>query len=500
MAGHGDTIKEKIGDEFVILKPRNENEFNFYKMLSDAPDNMETYVKDIRCAFRQKWGKLIKKASITKHFETFREHTPYHKNYDKKDGYLLLEDLTGNPTYDYDVYDLKLGRRNFDSQVALRHFYKIGGVLPDNYCPNVKWKNPDKDPPPYECKEQINKVEKQMTKIKGDMVEYGLKVAGKVSIRNGTASEQQKLSIEDIQKEKLHNVKNRNGKYKTLSQNMRAMEKAWYDIMQYGFHAVGMSVLIIVRKDKKGNSVGFQCKFIDFAHVEVCTLIPSVDKLYQSEIYKELLPDRGYRKTKDLYEISYKSLEMMQHLEIGYLLHKQYKINSWYPIVDHLCTVLKNDKLEPCPYGNLDKLDQILLNFFMIEGILGHPLKNSYREPNKEMSSDWKVYWNAKMRRPKDERRDDFGDGWVFDEGVSNGLLNLVRLSENQRFYKFGSRRDMEYNEGPARQFLRNIIRDKKEKEKAARKAAKAAKMPMEGFQLQLQFSAVNLNMVKIKF
>lgn len=522
MAGHGDTIKEKMGDEFVILKPRNENEFNFYKMLSDAPNKLQQYVKKIQYPFIDDWPEVVQTSTIANNFKTFREHTPYHKNYDKKDGYLLLQDLTGDPKYDYDVYDLKLGRRNFDSQVALKHFYKIGGVLPDHYCPTVKWKNPETTPPPFECDTQINKVEKQMTKIKGDMLKYGIKVAGKVSIRNGKASKQEKMSLVEFRRLGLGNLQNRdgtknakNGIYKTLEENAKAMLAAWDKIAIYGFHAVGMSVLIVVKKDKKGNSVGFRCKFIDFAHVEVCSLIPSVDALYKSKIYKDLLPDRGYKKTKDFYEISYKSLIDMLHLEIGYMLHKQYKINKWYPVLDHLCTVLKDDGREPCPYGNIDKLDQIILNFFMISGILGHPLKNSYRDPKDtglRLTEDgklaepprgnagWREFWKAKTNKQRgySGRRDDFGDGWVVDEGVHHGLYNLVLIGENKRCYqgpggfcfaKVGDR-SFDYPVGPSRQIIRKKVRDEEEKERAARKEAQAKK---SGFQLQLK-------MVNLKF
>jgi hypothetical protein len=261
------------------------------------------------------------------------------------------------------------------------------------------------------------------------MVHYGLKVAGTASIKNGTVTKKEKLKLKDL---KLHDIKNPKGK--TLSENIEEMIKAWDDIAQYGFHAVGMSVLIVVQKDKKGNAVGFHCKFIDFAHVEVCALIPSVDKLKKSDMYKNRLKE-------------------LQHLEIGYLLHKKYKINSWYPILNHFCKVLKD-----CPYGKLDKLNEIILNFFMIDGIL-------------------------KIKNPED-RRDDFGDGWVVDEGVNDGLQNLLRISKDEGLQE--SLKDRP--EGPTRQIIRDVIKNGGKSKNVG------------GFQSQLQIRAVNSNMVKLKF
>ena len=74
-----------------------------------------------------------------------------------------------------------------------------------------------------------------------------------------------------------------------------------------------------------------------------------------------------------VYGVSLDHLEQMQHLEIGYLLHKAYKINPWYPIVDHLCQLLKI-KYEPCP-KNIRCLDEIIKHFFMFDGVLGTSLK-----------------------------------------------------------------------------------------------------------------------------
>lgn len=482
MAGHGDIKKLNWRDEegpfgdiddFVILKPRDENEFNFYKMLNDAPidykykyefenfafeyEKMITYDDPKRTSLQKKWVTKKKTGKdIADDLENFQKHTTSHLHYDKKDGYLVLKDLTGDPNYDYDVYDIKLGRRNFDSQVALRHFYQIGEKLPDHYCEGkTKWKNPQKTPPPYDCDKQINKVEKQKAKIKGDMLNYGLKVAGKVTIKGGKASKKQQLTLEELRNEKLHEL-TQDGKYKTIHANIEVMKRAWYRIMEYGFHAVGMSILIVVRK-YNDKVFGFECKFIDFAHVEICSLVPDLLQLRRSNslLYYE--------------NVSKQRIKEMQFMEIGYALHYEYKINAWYPIVDYMCKVLEDDKREPCPYANwkpwkegtiaikpIRRLRQLLLNFFMT-GFFGYPVRGSYRELQKKPS---KTTWKARVGE-EERYLDDFGDGWVWDAGVVHGLGNLLLLSNNESLVKLEEMFDFNHRNSKTHHILRDLLKKK---------------------------------------